>query len=79
MGWLLHREVLAYSIKDEIREEDLMEYSMESKQLLEERMVVGEKKKKKKKKRNSGGAEEGHLKADVSQVILAPFVTAGGC
>ena len=79
MGWLLHREVLAYSIKDEIREEDLMEYSMESKQLLEERMVVGEKKKKKKKKRNSGGAEEGHLKGDVSQVITALLVTAGEC
>lgn len=77
MGWLLHREVLAYSIKDEIREEDLMEYSMESKQLLEERMVVGEKKKK--KKRNSGGAEEGHLKGDVSQVITALLVTAGEC
>lgn len=58
-----------------------MGYSMESKQLLELRMVVGEmkKKKKKKRKRNSGGAEEGHLKADVSQVILAPFVTAGDC
>lgn len=53
-----------------------MGYSMESKQLLELRMVVGEKKK---KKRNSGGAEEGHLKADVSQVIPAPLVTAGGC
>ena len=79
MGWLLHREVLAYSIKDEIREEDLMEYSMESKQLLEERMVVGEKKKKEKKKRNSGGAEEGHLKGDVSQVITALLVTAGEC
>ena len=71
--------MLAYSIKDEIREEDLMEYSMESKQLLEERMVVGEKKKKKKKKRNSGGAEEGHLKGDVSQVITALLVTAGEC
>ena len=56
-----------------------MEYSMESKQLLEERMVVGEKKKKKKKKRNSGGAEEGHLKGDVSQVITALLVTAGEC
>ena len=55
-----------------------MEYSMESKQLLEERMVVGEKKKKK-KKRNSGGAEEGHLKGDVSQVITALLVTAGEC
>lgn len=54
-----------------------MEYSMESKQLLEERMVVGEKKKK--KKRNSGGAEEGHLKGDVSQVITALLVTAGEC
>lgn len=54
-----------------------MGYSMESKQLLELRMVVGGKKKK--KKRNSGGAEEGHLKADVSQVIVAHFVTAGDC
>lgn len=56
-----------------------MGYSMESKQLLELRMVVGVKKKKKKKKRNSRGAEEGHLKADVSQVIVAHFVTAGDC
>ena len=54
-----------------------MGYSMESKQLLELRMVVGEKKKK--KKRNSGGAEEGHLKGDVSQVITALLVTAGEC
>lgn len=49
MGWLLQREVLAYSMKDwktRSREEDLMEYSMESKQLLELKMVVGEKKKK---------------------------------
>lgn len=51
--------------------------SMESKQLLELRMVVGGKKKK--KKRNSGGAEEGHLKGDVSQVITALLVTAGEC
>ena len=45
MGWLLQREVLAYSMKDwktRSREEDLMEYSMESKQLLELKMVVGE-------------------------------------
>ena len=32
--------------KTRSREEDLMEYSMESKQLLELKMVVGEKKKK---------------------------------
>ena len=77
MGWLLQREVLAYSMKDEIKGGGLDGILDGIEAIAGTENGCG--REEEEKKRNSGGAEEGHLKADVSQVIVALFVTAGDC